>query len=95
LNLGHVDLFTALLTWPGISEYFFFLLAVLGLYKIRKGIHSEPRYRTWTINPCIFALVSGLLILRGVISDPLQGGAIGLLIVVGWAVFHTRFSGNA
>jgi hypothetical protein len=40
-------------------------------------------------------LVSGLLVLRGIISDPLQGAAIGLLIVAGWAVFRTRFSGNA
>jgi L-type amino acid transporter 6 len=80
---------------PGIPEYLFFFLAVLGLYKIRKETGSEQLYRTWTINPCTFALVSGLLVLRGVISDPAQGGAIALLITVGWVVFGIQFSRNA
>ena len=77
----------------GISAYLFFFLAVLGLYKIRRddGDPNSASYRTWTMNPCIFGVVSGLLVLRGVISDPLQGAAIALLFVAGWAIFQRRF----
>lgn len=49
------------------------------------------KYNTWIGNPIIFASVSGLLILRGVIAEPLQG--LGILVVglLGLGVFYYRF----
>jgi L-type amino acid transporter 6 len=69
----------------------FFLLAVLGIYRIRRDPTMKSAYRTPTANPFIFCLLSGFLVLRGIITDPLQGAAIALLILVGWLLFRYAF----
>ena len=75
----------------GIADYLFFFLAVLGIYKIRRaGVSTD--YRTWTINPVVFCFVSGFIVLRGVVTDLLQGAAIGALVVVGWIIFKWKFA---
>jgi L-type amino acid transporter 6 len=74
----------------GIADYLFFFLAVLGIYQIRRQ-DVGSNYRTWTLNPIIFCVVSGFIVLRGIVTDPVQGGAIAALVGVGWAVFRWRF----
>ena len=75
----------------GIVEYLFFFTAVLGLYQIRKNAKLTSTYRTSTANPVIFCLLSGILVLRGIISDPLQGAAMALLILAGFMLFKYTF----
>ena len=74
----------------GISEYFFFFLAVSGLFLLRRKSHSPSRYRTWTLNPGTFCLVSGFLVVRGVLTDPPQGIVLCTLMVIGWLILRRR-----
>ncbi|KAI9858091.1 MAG: Y+L amino acid transporter [Trichoglossum hirsutum] len=47
-------------------------------------IHRHRRgYRTWTLNPLIFCLVSMCLVVRGVIEEPAQGLAIAGFVACG------------
>ena len=84
-------LFVADTQSTGISEYFFFLLSVMGLFILRRNTDSTSQYRTWTINPVTFCLVSGFLVVRGLLTDPLQGAALFTLIAIGWLIFRLRF----
>ena len=53
-----------------------------------RGKAVDERYKTWTLNPVIFCVFSASIIMRGVITDPLQGLAIFILAVVGSGVFR-------
>jgi hypothetical protein len=81
----------------GIAEYFFFLMSVLGILVLRKAERqNRPRattakHNTWIGNPIIFAFVSSLLIIRGIIAEPLQGLAILIVGLFGLAIFYIRF----
>jgi L-type amino acid transporter 6 len=78
----------------GLSEYFIFFFCVVGIFVIRarKRAASEPEiYRTWTWNPVIFTIVSGLLVLRGIIANVLQGAAILTVLTVGWVFYWMYF----
>ncbi len=56
------------------------------------GPDSPPTsYRTWIGNPIIFAVVSSLLLARGVVSEPMQGAALAAVALVGLAVFYLKF----
>jgi amino acid transporter len=82
--------FRALLTFNGLGEYSFFFLTVLGAVILRFREPSLPRpYRPWLIVPVTFAIVSGLVFLRGSVFAPVQAGvlvlvwAIGLIFYIG------------
>lgn len=49
------------------------------------------RYRTWIGNPLIFTSVSAFLVLRAIMTDPLQGLAIISVAASGILAFHLRF----
>lgn len=53
-----------------------------------------PRYRTWIGNPVVFSMVSAFLILRAVVTDPLQGLAIALVVGSGVCAFSMRSAGR-
>ncbi|ORY71245.1 large neutral amino acids transporter small subunit 1 [Pseudomassariella vexata] len=91
-----VGSFNGLVTFIGMAEYFFFLMSVLGILVLRRADKHQPngtrfRHNTWIGNPIIFAAVSGVLILRGVIAQPLQGLGILAVGLAGLAVFASRF----
>lgn len=77
--------------------YFFFLLCTIGIFIIRrreKADNSERQrlaYRTWIGNPIIFSAVSGFIVLRGILSDYLQGLAIVFVLGIGCVIFRIRF----
>lgn len=78
--------------WPhlGITEYLFLFLSVLGIFILRRrqdGLKSHP-YRTWTINPACFCVFSSYIVVRGVITNPFQGLAIVVLILIGSGIFR-------
>ena len=57
----------------------------------RRGKTHERSYGTPTFNPVIFCVFSSFIVIRGVITDPIQGLAILILTLIGWAVFRRRF----
>ena len=79
----------------GISEYIFFFLSVLGIFILRRRKNALPRrYRASTFNPVIFCVFSGVILLRGVVTDPVQGLALFFLTLIGWVLYSRRPSGR-
>ncbi|WYZ38682.1 hypothetical protein EsH8_III_000596 [Colletotrichum jinshuiense] len=91
-----VGSFNGLVTFIGLAAYMIFFSSAVGLIILRQRDNRAPaarvaEYKTWLINPVIFSAISGLLVVRGVISEPLQGAAILLVAVFGVAFFSLRF----
>ncbi|KAI8268452.1 hypothetical protein K4K58_005235 [Colletotrichum sp. SAR11_239] len=91
-----VGSFNGLVTFIGLAAYMIFFSSAVGLILLRRRDRRAPvakaaEYRTWLINPIIFSAISGLLVVRGVITDPLQGAAILLVALFGLAFFSLRF----
>ena len=78
----------------GLCEYSFWILAVLGVFKLRRQDKDRTAYRTMTWNPIIFCIVSSCLILRGIITNPAQGAGIAMLCLVCWATYRYRGLGE-
>ncbi|EXM17245.1 hypothetical protein RAB80_004147 [Fusarium oxysporum f. sp. vasinfectum] len=75
--------FRALLTLNGLGEYSFFFLTVLGAIILRyREPDLERPYKTFSINPVVFVLVSGFVVVRGAIFAPVQA----IVILVIWAL---------
>ncbi|KAF4483534.1 large neutral amino acid transporter [Fusarium agapanthi] len=75
--------FRALLTLNGLGEYSFFFLTVLGAIILRyREPYLERPYKTFSINPIVFVLVSGFVVVRGAIFAPVQA----IVILVIWAL---------
>ena len=77
----------------GISEYFFFSLAILGVFILRRG--SEPNEsvpRTWTFNPIIF--LHGEWIFGLAWSHYRSNPGISLSIFHGIRIDNQALSGN-
>ena len=53
----------------------------------RRRKARDDSYKTWIFNPLMFCVFSAFLIIRGIITDPMQGLTIFVLTVIGWAVF--------
>lgn len=69
----------------------FFFLAVLGVFILRRqGNPSDSGFRTWTANPIIFCILSAFLVVRGIITDPIQGLVLIVLTIIG--IFVGKFS---
>ncbi|TDZ34585.1 Y+L amino acid transporter 2 [Colletotrichum spinosum] len=88
--------FNGLVTFIGLAAYMIFFSSAVGLILLRRRDKRAPmaktaEYSTWLINPVIFSTISGLLVVRGVISDPLQGAAILLVALFGLGFFSLRF----
>jgi hypothetical protein len=98
--------FRGLLIFIGITEYLIFIFTVLALFRLR--LHPPPPppspspsvklvsatiYRTNTINPFVFCVISVLLVGRGVVTEPAQGGAIIAVWVVVWVLWLWRGRG--
>ncbi|KAK1965925.1 large neutral amino acids transporter small subunit 1 [Colletotrichum sublineola] len=88
--------FNGLVTFIGLAAYTIFFSSAVGLIVLRRrdtrtSTAKATDYSTWLINPVIFSAISGLLVVRGVISEPLQGGAILLVAVFGVVFFSLKF----
>lgn len=80
--------FRALLTFNGLGEYSFFFLVVIGALVLR---YREPDltrpYRTMGLNPMVFAIVSGFIVIRGAIFAPLQALVLVCVWILGLAYY--------
>ncbi|KAF5012373.1 hypothetical protein FDECE_1600 [Fusarium decemcellulare] len=83
--------FRALLTLNGLGEYSFFFLTVLGAVILR---YREPDlhrpYKTFSINPVLFVVVSGFVVVRGALFAPVQAIIIIVIWILGLAFYKAR-----
>ncbi|KAJ2989752.1 hypothetical protein NUW58_g2474 [Xylaria curta] len=95
-----VGSFTGLLTLIEMMKFFCYMMSVVGIFILRRRAdnqmptESHPTYgtyRTWVGNPIIFASISGLLVLRGALSAPLQAPAILAISILAVAAVYRRF----
>ncbi|KAI1262440.1 amino acid/polyamine transporter I [Xylariaceae sp. FL1019] len=92
-----VGTFSDLIALLEMTKSFCYMWSVLGLFILRradgrKSAELQTKYRTWSGNPVIFASVSALLIIRGVLSAPLQASSVVLFAaLLGLAVLYRRF----
>lgn len=83
--------FRALLTLNGLGEYSFFFLTVLGAIILRyREPGLERPYKTFAINPLLFVLVSGFVVVRGALFAPVQAIIIVAIWVLGVIFYKTR-----
>ncbi|KAI1432827.1 amino acid transporter [Xylaria sp. CBS 124048] len=83
--------FRALLTFNGLGEYSFFFLAVVGAIVLRfREPALERPYKPFLLVPVVFALVSGFVVARGAIFEPMLAAVLVALWVVGVAVYWGR-----
>lgn len=95
--------FRGLLVFIGITEYVIFILTVLALFRLR--LHPAPSqpssplgvkpahatiYRTNTVNPVVFCVLSMFLVGRGVMTEPVQGGALIAVLGVLWIFWRRK-----
>jgi len=83
--------FRALLTLNGLGEYSFFFLTVLGAIILRyREPDLERPYKTFSINPIVFVIVSGFVVVRGAIFAPTQAIVIIAIWVLGLIFYKAR-----
>ncbi|KAM0344157.1 hypothetical protein ACHAPU_007879 [Fusarium lateritium] len=83
--------FRALLTLNGLGEYSFFFLTVLGAIILRyREPDLERPYKTFSINPIVFVVVSGFVVVRGAIFAPTQAIVILAIWVLGLVFYKAR-----
>ena len=96
--------FRRLLVFISITEYLIFLVTVLALFRLRMtptpSLPPSPRptvrpasaaiYRTNTVNPVVFCILSALLVGRGVVTEPAQGAALIVVLGVLWVIWRWK-----
>ncbi|KAI1290700.1 amino acid/polyamine transporter I [Xylaria venustula] len=83
--------FRALLTFNGLGEYSFFFLTVLGaiVLRVREPGLRRP-YRPFVLIPVVFAVVSGFVVVRGAIFEPILAAVLIGLWFIGGVVYWGR-----
>ena len=93
--MPYVAFDTLLILLAGIIEYTFFFLATAGVFNIRrtsppKAQASERTYRTWSGNPIIFCSLSAVIVIKGMVQDPLQAVLVILAFLAGLGLWRVR-----
>ena len=80
-----------LLTLNGLAEYAFFFLTVLGAIILR---FREPELhrpvKPFILVPILFAVISGLVVVRGAVFAPVQASVLLGIWILGLALFFIR-----
>jgi APA family basic amino acid/polyamine antiporter len=81
--------YRALFTRVVYTEWLFFALMGIGLYRLRARAGYRPGYRMWGYRwvPLLFIGASVVVAVVQVAADPLQAGAGLLLVVLGLPVY--------
>ncbi|KAI2624805.1 amino acid transporter [Xylaria nigripes] len=83
--------FRALVTFNGLGEYSFFFLTVVGAVVLRFREPGLPRpYKPFVLVPVVFAIVSGFVVVRGAIFEPVLAAVLVVLWIVGVVVYWMR-----
>jgi APA family basic amino acid/polyamine antiporter len=81
--------YRALFTRVVYTEWLFFALMALSLFRLRRRADYAPAYRMWgyPVTPALFALASAAVVVSQVVADP-ANSAIGLgLVLAGLPVY--------
>jgi amino acid transporter len=80
-----------LLTFNGLSEYFFFFLTVLGaiILRFREPGLKRP-IKPLIVIPMLFAVISGFVVIRGALFAKVQAGILVGVWAVGLGWFYAR-----
>jgi APA family basic amino acid/polyamine antiporter len=82
--------YRALFTRVVYSEWLFFALMTVGLFRMRRRPDYAPRYRAWgyPLAPLVFVAASVIVVLNQVIADPVESGLGLLLVLIGLPVYY-------
>jgi APA family basic amino acid/polyamine antiporter len=82
--------YRALFTRVVYTEWLFFALMGIGLYRLRARPGYRPGYRMWGYRwvPLLFIAASVVVAANQVAADPLQAGAGLLFVVLGLPVYY-------
>ena len=82
--------YRALFTRVIYTEWIFFGLMGLGLFRLRRRPDYSPSYRAWgyPVVPAIFIVASFLIVANQIVSDPRESAAGLGLVALGWPVYH-------
>ena len=82
--------YRALFTRVIYTEWIFFGLMGLGLFRLRRRPDYAPSYRAWgyPVVPAIFIVASFLIVANQIVSDPRESAAGLGLVALGWPVYH-------
>ncbi|TLD27924.1 large neutral amino acids transporter small subunit 1 [Venturia nashicola] len=86
--------FDQLLVFVTLSEYLIFFFCVVGVFILRarpRAVEDPEPYRTWTFNPVLFTILSGILVIQGVMANVFQGFAMVTVLAIGWAFYWLYF----
>ena len=95
--------FRGLVTFKGVTEYAIYTITCTCAFILRSRkarAFSSPSsrsptpnkpsqsYQSYTLNPVIFSCVGAVLVVRGIISEPMIGMGITFIVVIG-RVFYS------
>jgi len=82
--------YRALFTRVIYTEWLFFALMAVGLFRMRRRPDYQPRYRAWgyPVVPLVFVLASLAVVANQIAADPRESAFGLLLVLIGWPVYH-------
>ena len=77
-------------------EYIIYFATVLGVFVLRARSRSVAgdstvAYRTWTLNPIIFCLVSGSIVARNAVTHVMHAVMVFLFFGTSYYIYTTRW----
>lgn len=83
--------FGSLVSVYGAAGYTFFMIAVMGLLKLR---FTEPNlarpYKVWLVTPIVFITVCAFLVLNTAVAEPLKTLFLALFVLAGIPLYYAR-----
>jgi len=82
--------YRALFTRVIYTEWLFFALMAVGLFRMRRRADYQPRYKAWgyPIVPAIFVLASLAVVANQIVADPRESVVGLVLVLIGWPVYY-------
>jgi basic amino acid/polyamine antiporter, APA family len=84
--------YRALFTRVVFTEWIFFALMVIGIFRLRRRPGYAPSYRVWgyPVIPALFVAACVAIVCNQIVAAPRES-AVGLLLVIsGWPVYYLR-----
>jgi APA family basic amino acid/polyamine antiporter len=82
--------YRALFTRVIYTEWLFFGLMTLGLFRLRRRAGYAPATRAWgyPVVPLLFVAACAAIVINQIVADPKESVFGLLLVAAGWPVYH-------
>jgi APA family basic amino acid/polyamine antiporter len=82
--------YRALFTRVIYTEWLFFGLMTLGLFRLRRSASYSPAMRAWgyPVVPAVFAASCAAIVINQIIADPKESAFGLLLVAAGWPIYY-------